>query len=268
MSSIELLVIGGTCCLVILCIISAVVAIYTNSSGGTIFGIFGADNAKCKEKYKGKYSEYDNVFADGGNCYICDEAHPDRTIFNVLGKDACEGSIEKIKAAKLRNGSVSEEDSKRMFHDPLAGVVGICADNTNRNLTSIHSETPCTGTCESIYGKDSFQDGTSGNCFICKGGSRSGEPADSGKECQRSCEAGYAADPNGSCFKCPEGTNRTIFMPVESSGACDVFGKPNSGVSAIFGRSWLFPWESKGSLNLPLKFKESNYTVAKKLGSL
>lgn len=266
MSSLELIILVGASCLIVLCIISAAVAIYTNSGGGSIFGIFGADNGKCKSKYEGKYDPLDTVFADTGVCYLCESSHPDRTIFSVLAKDSCEGSMPKIKAAKLRTNKLSEEDSKRMFHDIGAAVVGICPKNTNRNLASINSEAPCTGACDALYGKESFKDKT--DCFSCPDGSRNGNPSGGGKECSRDCETDYSPDPNGSCFKCPEGTARTIFMPVESSGACDVFGKPNSGVSAIFGKPWLFPWRKDGSTNVPLQFKESNYAPAKRLGPL
>lgn len=250
----------------VLMILVIAIIIYTTESPTTSFGnlFTGADNKKCQEKYK-----RDKAFSDpDGNCYMCEEARPDRTIFPVTSDQACEGTIEKIKSAHLKNSKISEEDSKRMFHDPLAETVAFCPKSTNRNLTSIFSDTPCTGICSDLYGPKSFQHGTAGDCFSCEDGSRNANVAGSGKECSRDCEPGYAGDPNGTCFKCPDGTARTLFGHVNSEQACDTFGVPNSGTRAIIGKPWVYPWTSKGSMHQPLKFKESNYSSAQNLGPL
>lgn len=235
-------------------------------SVGAIGEAIDSGNQTCKTTYTGKYSAADTVFADpNGKCYKCEENRPNRTIFPVTDDNACEGTEGTIKDYLVKEKTISPGES--IAFDVGAGVFFSCPTGTNRNLTSINSETPCTGTCKSLYGEKSFPHGDT--CYECEGGgTRTAHPKGSNKECERKCESGYLPDPNGKCYKCGDGWNRTL-DPVDSKTACGK-GFLNAGglKKATFGKGWLYSWKDKGSIHQPLKAKIKKAGKAELLGPL
>lgn len=237
-------------------------------SVGAIGEAIDSGNQTCKTTYTGKYSAADTVFADpNGKCYKCKSGKSFRTIFPVTGDKACEGSVETIKQRLVSQRKISSNENLAI--DSLAGVVFSCPKGTSRNLTSVNSETPCTGTCKGLYGKSSFQHMLSGECYECEGGGdRNLNLPGSKKECSRSCEPGYKADPNGKCYKCGDGWNRTLDS-VDSKTACGKgFLNVDGLKEATFGKDWLYSWTKKGKTGRPLKVKEPVFERAELLGPL
>jgi hypothetical protein len=149
---------------------------------GKQFGAaFDADNQACKSKYADKISSPgDNIFSDNKLCYMCKNGHQDRTIYGVTTEGACEGSIDKLKAARVSEGILKSTDVIGMDH--LAALAYFCPDKSGRTLDPVTSPTACMGSCGDLY-PESFEDWTTGNCYSCDGGDRNWNLSGSGKEC-------------------------------------------------------------------------------------
>ncbi len=218
----------------------------------------------CKVTYADKIETGDIVFINSSDkkCYKCTAGRYTREDLQATSDKACKGTQETIKQYAVSQGKLSSSEGVSLD----SNIVFACPENTSRNLEPISSETPCVGKCSSLYGPASFEHLTTGDCKTCQGGSRNANLAGSGKECSRDCESGYLPDPNGKCYKCKDGSSKTLY-PVDDPKACST-GIFNGDIlsPAIFGKDWLYSWRSDGKNTKPLKLKENIYSKATLLG--
>jgi len=219
--------------------------------GVSLDNLFSGNNKVCQKIYG------DSAFAHLNSCYSCPSSHPNRTIFDISGEKACEGTEATIR----KNKNITEP----LAYDIGAGVFFSCPENSTRNLLPVNSDTPCTGECSKLYGPKSFEHMLTGECYTCEGDSqRNLNAAGSNKECTRKCPDGFEADPDGSCFKCPEGLIRSL-TSVHADDACWNFEKKDK---AIFADPWLHSWKKNGNKSIPLKTNESIFSKSKLLGNI
>ena len=214
-----------------------------------------ADNTKiCQARYPGISG---TVFAfNESECYSCDKGHPTYTGNNPKTEFACKGTMDTIKASNIISNKIIGNESMVIESDTF----GVCPTGTTKNKP-ITDPVPCLGECNVLYGIGSFQDGISGVCYNCPGGTNV-----SPGNCDNGCEPDFKKDINGMCYQCPaENPNRTL-DPVTSATACQktIFDK---AVPAIIGKPWKSGWVKKGDMNVPLKVRESIFTAATLLGS-
>ncbi len=219
---------------------------------------------KCKVEHASKIRTGDIVFINSSDkkCYKCTAGRYTREDLEATNTKACKGTEGAIKEYAISEKKLLPSEGVALD----SNIVFACPENTSRNLEAISSETPCSGQCSSLYGSESFEHMSSGVCYTCEGGSRNANLAGSGKECYRSCESGYLPDPNGKCYKCKDGSSRTLYA-VDDPKACST-GIFNGDIlsPAIFGKDWLYSWRSDGKTSRPLKLKENIYSKATLLG--
>jgi hypothetical protein len=162
------------------------------------------EGAYCQGQWPGSQPDPD------GYCWIC-PAGTGRTVYPVTGSAACEaplGSRDQYCASHW-SGSLSDPD----------GDCWTCPQGTSRTLDPVTSDTAC---APAFLDRDEF--------------------------CQQkypvSSVGWQGGDPNGGCYTCPAGYNRT-WDPVTSATACATswFGSKSP---ATYQGPWKFPADIVG----------------------
>lgn len=113
------------------------------------------------------------------------------------------------------------------FKDPSDPTACFQCPNADRTAEPINSSKGCLGDCNRRYGKLSFQEALSGDCYSCPDGyKRSVFGISDGKACERGCPAGTFSDLE-QCWSCPSGYKRSGGA-VTAPDACYKAGPPPS----------------------------------------